>query len=59
MMFGRGQRDELDADEGEGLARLLREELAREVHRVRAVEGVDLDRADGGGDRSGERKGKL
>ncbi|QKX55801.1 uncharacterized protein TRUGW13939_02899 [Talaromyces rugulosus] len=42
-MFGRGQRDDLDDDEGEELARLLREELAREVKRVKRDEGVDLD----------------
>ncbi|PLN85370.1 HIT-like domain-containing protein [Aspergillus taichungensis] len=59
VMFGRGQRDELDDDEGEALARVLREELAREVRRVRDVEGVDLD-LDLDLGRSGEgRKGKL
>jgi hypothetical protein len=42
VMFGRGQRDELDDEEGEALAGLLRAELAREVQRVRA-EGVDLE----------------
>lgn len=42
VMFGRGQRDELDDEEGEALAGLLRGELAREVLRVRA-EGVDLE----------------
>ncbi|GAB1192174.1 hypothetical protein APSETT444_001359 [Aspergillus pseudonomiae] len=39
VMFGRGQRDELDDDEGEALARLLRGELAKEVLRM----GVDLE----------------
>ncbi|RAL17236.1 HIT-like protein [Aspergillus homomorphus CBS 101889] len=43
VMFGRGQRDELDEEEGEELARCLREELAREVVRLRDVEGVDLE----------------
>ncbi|KAG2419431.1 hypothetical protein HFD88_004227 [Aspergillus terreus] len=36
VMFGRGQRDELEDEEGEALAGLLRAELAREVQRVRA-----------------------
>ncbi|KAK2801107.1 hypothetical protein FQN50_007834 [Emmonsiellopsis sp. PD_5] len=43
MMFGRGQRDELDDDEGAETVALLRAELAKEVLRVREVEGVDLD----------------
>jgi len=43
VMFGRGQREELDDEEGEALARAMREELAREVRRVREVEGVDLE----------------
>ncbi|KAE8151862.1 HIT-like domain-containing protein [Aspergillus avenaceus] len=34
VMFGRGQREELDEEEGEMLAGLLREELAREVGRI-------------------------
>ena len=42
-MFGRGQRDELDEEEGEELAGVIRGELAREVQRVKDVEGVDLD----------------
>lgn len=42
-MFGRGRREDLDDDEGEELARLLREELAREVKRVKQEEGIDLD----------------
>jgi hypothetical protein len=42
-MFGRGQRDELDDDEGQELARLLRVELAKEVASVKEKEGVDLD----------------
>ena len=41
-MFGRGQREELDDDEGEELVGLLRGELAREVLRIRE-EGVDLE----------------
>ncbi|KAL1998404.1 hypothetical protein VTN02DRAFT_6233 [Thermoascus thermophilus] len=52
VMFGRGQREELDEEEGEVLARAMREELAREVRRVREVEGVDLEcdlAGDGGG----------
>lgn len=42
-MFGRGQRDDLDDDEGQELAREIRSELAKEVARVREEEGVDLD----------------
>ncbi|CAK96165.1 uncharacterized protein An01g07410, partial [Aspergillus niger] len=38
VMFGRGQREDLDDEEGESLARLLREELAREVQRVKREE---------------------
>ncbi|EDP50576.1 hypothetical protein KXW38_009311 [Aspergillus fumigatus] len=45
VMFGRGQRDELDDDEGETLAKALREELAKEVRRVEEREGVDLNAA--------------
>jgi hypothetical protein len=42
-MFGRGQRGELDDDEGRELARELRSELAKEVGRVNVEEGIDLD----------------
>lgn len=42
-MFGRGPRDELDDDEGRVLAKEMREELAREVERIRETEGFDLD----------------
>lgn len=42
-MFGRGTREELDDQEGEELARKMREELSREVKRVEETEGVDLD----------------
>ncbi|OJJ74768.1 hypothetical protein ASPBRDRAFT_39970 [Aspergillus brasiliensis CBS 101740] len=56
VMFGRGQREDLDDEEGESLARLLREELAREVEQVRREEGVNLDGEFGG---SEVRKGKL
>jgi hypothetical protein len=45
VMFGRGQRDELDDEEGETLAKALREELAKEVCRVEEKEGVDLNLA--------------
>ncbi|OQD87767.1 hypothetical protein PENANT_c005G05600 [Penicillium antarcticum] len=41
-MFGRGQREELDDDEGEVLARELRLELVEEVKRIQRDEGVDL-----------------
>ncbi|KNG88978.1 HIT domain protein [Aspergillus nomiae NRRL 13137] len=53
VMFGRGQRDELDDDEGEALAGLLRGELAKEVLRM----GVDLECEVSGDER--EVKGKL
>lgn len=43
VMFGRGQRDDLDDEEGEQLARAMREELAREVIRIKESEGIDLD----------------
>ncbi|RHZ68549.1 uncharacterized protein CDV56_109663 [Aspergillus thermomutatus] len=43
VMFGRGQRDELDDEEGETLAKALREEMAKEVRRVEESEGVDLN----------------
>ncbi|KAH1557677.1 hypothetical protein LV164_000236 [Aspergillus fumigatus] len=45
VMFGRGQRDELDDNEGETLAKALREELAKEVRRVEEREGVDSNAA--------------
>ncbi|KAJ5089497.1 hypothetical protein N7532_008181 [Penicillium argentinense] len=41
-MFGRGQRDELDDEEGERLAHAMRVELAQEVSRLGLDEGVDL-----------------
>jgi hypothetical protein len=41
-MFGRGQREELDDDEAEILARELRLELVEEVKRIQREEGVDL-----------------
>lgn len=41
-MFGRGQREELDDDEAEGLAREMRLELVNEVKRIQKEEGVDL-----------------
>ncbi|KAH8428112.1 uncharacterized protein LDX57_005817 [Aspergillus melleus] len=58
VMFGRGQRDELDDEEGEKLAGLLREELAKEVGRVKEQEGVDLD-LEGSGDDDHDRKREL
>jgi len=58
-MFGRGQRDELDEEEGEKLAGEIREELAREVQRVRDVEGVDLEGDIGGDERKRRGGGKL
>jgi hypothetical protein len=41
-MFGRGQREELDDDEAEVLAREMRLELVEEVKRIQRDEGVDL-----------------
>ncbi|BCS27176.1 uncharacterized protein APUU_60224S [Aspergillus puulaauensis] len=43
IMFGRGQREDLDDEEAEDLVRLLREEIAREVVRVKEAEDIDLD----------------
>lgn len=57
-MFGKGQRDELDEEEGEVLAGEIRGELAREVRRVRDVEGVDLE-GDSGVERKRRGVGKL
>ncbi|KAB8276784.1 HIT-like domain-containing protein [Aspergillus minisclerotigenes] len=57
VMFGRGQREELDDEEGEELAGLLRGELASEVLRVREM-GVDLE-CEVYGDDSRRVKGKL
>ncbi|KAJ5983786.1 hypothetical protein N7481_005885 [Penicillium waksmanii] len=42
-MFGRGQRDELEDEEGERLAHSMRVELAEEVKRIERDEGVVLD----------------
>jgi len=42
-VFGKGQREELDEEDAEGLVGRMREELAREVVRVRERERVDLD----------------
>lgn len=41
-MFGRGQREELDDEEGEELIIKMREELGREVEKVEREEGVRL-----------------
>ncbi|EEP80528.1 predicted protein [Uncinocarpus reesii 1704] len=43
VMFGRGQRDELEDDEGQKLATQLRAELAKEVAKIKETDGVDLD----------------
>ncbi|KAL4910657.1 hypothetical protein BDW74DRAFT_141567 [Aspergillus multicolor] len=43
VMFGRGQREDLDVEEAEKLVSDLRGEIAREVSRVKDVEGVDLE----------------
>ncbi|OJD11344.1 hypothetical protein AJ78_07867 [Emergomyces pasteurianus Ep9510] len=43
LMFGRGQREELDDDEAHETVAQLRAELAKEVIRVKEAEGIDLD----------------
>ncbi len=50
-MFGRGQRHELDDDEGAALARAMRVELELEIKRIQRDEGVDLSKT--------TEKGKL
>lgn len=54
VMFGRGQREDLDDEEAEDLVGLLRGEVAREVKRVKEVEGIDLE-----GEFGAEEKGRL
>ena len=41
-MFGRGQRHELDDEEGAALARAMRIELDLEIKRIQKDEGVVL-----------------
>jgi hypothetical protein len=41
-MFGRGQRSELDDDEGEELSRAMKAELVQEIRRIHKEEGIDL-----------------
>jgi hypothetical protein len=43
VMFGRGKREDLDDEEAEKLTADLKMEIAREVQRVRSVEGLDLE----------------
>ena len=43
LLFGRGQREELDDDDAEELIRQLRADLAKEVARIKEEEGIDLD----------------
>lgn len=50
-MFGRGQRHELDDEEGAALARAMRVELEVEIKRIQQEEGVDLSQT--------AEKGKL
>ncbi|KAL4977532.1 HIT-like domain-containing protein [Aspergillus desertorum] len=57
VMFGRGKREDLDDEQAEKLAADLRVEIAREVKRVREVEGVDLEAEAEGYE--GEGKGML
>ncbi|GAD99369.1 HIT domain protein [Paecilomyces variotii No. 5] len=54
VMFGRGQRDDLDDEEGEQLSQAMRAELAKEVIHIRESEGIDLDV-----DSEGRSQGKL
>lgn len=42
IVFGKGQRDDLDDDDAKRLVRALREELMVEIERVRNIEGIDL-----------------
>ncbi|KAJ5899134.1 hypothetical protein N7495_003878 [Penicillium taxi] len=42
VMFGRGQRQDLDDDEAEVLVRAMRVELVKEISRIKRDEGVDL-----------------
>ncbi|KAL4943347.1 HIT-like domain-containing protein [Aspergillus oleicola] len=53
IMFGRGSREDLDEEEAEKLVGALRESVAREVVRVKEVEGVDLEGEFGGGGEKG------
>ncbi|KAJ5482653.1 Hit family protein 1 [Penicillium diatomitis] len=48
-MFGRGQRHELDDEEGAELARAMRVELELEVERIKRDEGIDLSQKPGKG----------
>jgi hypothetical protein len=41
-MFGKGQREELDDEEGAELANVMRAELALEIQRIQETEGIDL-----------------
>ncbi|KAL4787257.1 HIT-like domain-containing protein [Aspergillus varians] len=64
VMFGRGQREDLDDEEAENLARVLRGEIARELVKVREVEGIDLeeefrDGTDADSGSGGGGKGRL
>ncbi|KAL3476339.1 HIT-like domain-containing protein [Aspergillus californicus] len=60
VMFGRGQREDLDDEEAEKFAGVLRACVAKEVARVREVEGIDVeeDFEVGGGSITGG-KGRL
>ncbi len=58
-IFGKGQREELDEDDALALVGRMREELGKEVQRIREAEGVDLGREfDFGLDGVGERVGR-
>ncbi|KAL4791263.1 HIT-like domain-containing protein [Aspergillus venezuelensis] len=52
IMFGRGSREDLDDEEAEKFVAAIREGVAREVVRVKEVEGIDLEAEfSGGGER--------
>ncbi|KAL4881548.1 HIT-like domain-containing protein [Aspergillus karnatakaensis] len=57
IMFGRGQREDLDDEEAEELAGELRRGVAKEVARVREAEGIDLEEGMGVGERGSDGKG--
>lgn len=60
-MFGRGQREELDEEDGEVLVGEMRRVLGEEVRGVEEREGVRFgwDEGGGGGRGKGFERGKL
>ncbi|KAI5308044.1 hypothetical protein KEM55_006716 [Ascosphaera atra] len=59
IVFGKGKRDDLDDDEAEALVRALKEELCKEIVRIKDVEGVDLWEDFEIGTHKGDEKAKL